>query len=116
MDGLQVFGRHDVFILYGELVARLAVGHLVSASAYLRACSAVCRRVHFVQTQIAFARHRHAERAVAKHFDAQTFAVRSADVVALDGVVDARHLCQVELARQHKHIGILRVESCSLAV
>ena len=41
VDGLQVLGRHDVFVLNVELVAGLAVGDSVASAAYLGAGATV---------------------------------------------------------------------------
>ena len=58
-----------------------------------------------MQAEIAFARHGHAQGAVAEHLDAHGLAVGAAYVVAPDGVGNGLDLGEIELARKHNHIG-----------
>ena len=69
-----------------------------------------------MQAQIAFSRYRHAQCTVAEHLDAHQVAVRPANIVAHDSVVNVAHLLQIDLAGKHHHIGKLRIEAHSLAV
>ena len=68
--GFQVLGRHDVFIVDVELVARLIIRCGIAASAHLNALPAVGRAVGGMQAHIALAADGHAEGAVAEHLDA----------------------------------------------
>ena len=116
VNGFQVFGRHDIFVLNVQLVAGLKIGDAVSAPANLGACTPVGTGIHLVEAEVALARHGHAQGAVAEHLDAHRFAFRATDVVALDGVADCAHLVEVELAGKDDHIGPLRVEPHGLGV
>ena len=87
MDSLEVLGRHYIFVLNLKLVTGLDVGDTVAAAAYLGACSAVGTRIHFVQAQIAFARHRHAQSSVTEHLKAYLLTPWPAYVLFLDGTV-----------------------------
>ena len=109
MDGAQVFGRHNIFVLDIELVAGLAVGDGVASAADLGAGASVGRGVHLVEREIAFAGNGHTEGAVAEHFDSHQLAVRAADIFVDYGLMDGRHLVEVEFAGEHHHIGILRI-------
>ena len=116
MDGLQVLGRHDVFVLHLKLVVGLQIGHTVAPAAYLGAGSAVGARVHLMQAQIALARDSHAESSVAEHLEAHEIAMRAADIVAHDGIAYGGYLLHIELTGQHHHVGPLRVESHRLDI
>jgi len=95
VDGLEIFGRHDVLILNLQLVACLNVGDAVAAAADLCARTAVGAGVHLVQAQIAFARYSHAQSAVAEHFNLHQFAARAADVLRLYGIADGFDLVKI---------------------
>ena len=69
-----------------------------------------------MQAEVAFSRNRHTQSTVAEHFDAHKRAVRTADVVADDCLVDFVNLFEVNFAGKHHHIGKLRVESHRLTV
>ena len=101
----QVFGTHDVFVVHVELYSRFAVTHRIAAAAHLHTLSPVGRPAEVVEREVAFATHGHTQRTVAEHFDAQQLARRPADVLFLDEIVDFGHLFQVQLARQHHHVG-----------
>ena len=116
MYGFQVLRTHDIFILDGKFIARVAVGDDVTAAANLAARTTVGARPGFVQTHIAFAAHSHAKCAVAKHLDAHLVAVRTAHIVFHDSLVHRLHLVHVEFARQHLHISPLGVVAHRLAV
>ena len=116
MDGFQIFGRHQVFVIDLNLVAGLSVGEGVRATADLRAGAAVGARVHGVQRHIALAADGHAEGAVAKHLEAHAAARRAAQVVADDAAVYLGHLLHRQLARQHHHVGPAGVELQRLVV
>ena len=53
---------------------------------------------------------------MAEHFYAHKFAARTADILLYDGAVDGRHLVEVQLPREHHHIGPLRVETHGLGI
>ncbi len=48
---------------------------------------------------------------MAEHFDAHSLPVGSADVLALDGVMDGLDLVEIKFAGKHHHVGILREEA-----
>src|SRR3712207_1931506 len=110
VDSLQVFGRHDVFVVHIQLYIRLLVANGIAPPAYLHACAAVGRMVHLVKRQVAFARNCHAKRSVTEHLDTDLFAAGTADVLFSDDTVDFRHLLQIQLASQHHDIGKLSVK------
>ncbi len=110
MDGFQILGRHDVFVVDGELLTCLEVGHLIPSPADLGAGTTVGRRVHFMQAEVAFTRYGHAEGAVAEHLDTHEFPTGAPHVVAHDCIMDGTHLVEVQFAGEHHNIGILRVE------
>ena len=116
VDGTQILRREYPLTLGIELSARFAVGEGVAAAADLAARTTICRATRLVQTQVALARNSHTQRAVREHLDADLLARRTADIALLDGAVNRRHLIERELARQHRHIGPLRIELQRLAI
>ena len=97
-DGLEVLRRHDILVVYLELVARLVVGDGVRTTAYLHTLAAVGRASGVGKTHVALAAHSHAQRAVAEHLYAYQLALRAANVLFLYLLVDVRHLIHVQLA------------------
>ena len=116
VDGLEVFGRHDVFVVDLELIACLKVGYLIAPATYLRACAAVGAGVHLVKAEVAFAAHRHAQCAVAEHLNADRLAFGTGDVFGVYGVVDVAHLLKIQFAGEHDNVGELCVEAHSLRI
>ena len=116
MNGFQVFGRHNVLVVYIQFHIRFLVAHRIRAAAYLHTGSPVGRMVHLVQRKIALARYRHAQSAVAEHLDTYPLTARSADILFTDMTVNFRHLLQIQFARQHHHIGKLGIETQSLHI
>ena len=116
VDGLEVFGRHDVFVVHLQLDVAVAVAHGVGAAAHLHAGAAVGRGAEFVEAQVAFAGDGHAEGAVAEHLDAHQLSAGAADVFVDDVAVDFLHLFQVELACQDDDVGEAGVEAQGLDI
>ncbi|GFI07533.1 hypothetical protein IMSAGC006_02290 [Muribaculaceae bacterium] len=110
MNGLQVFGRHDVFVFNIQFFSCLAVTYGIGPAAYLGACSSVCRTVKFMQAEVAFAGYGHAEGTVTKHFDFYRFSCRSGNVFVYYGLMYGIYLLHGELACEHYGVGPLGVE------
>ena len=69
-----------------------------------------------MQAEVALARHSHAQRAVAEHFEPYPLSRRAAYVLALYGLRYGGHLVEVQLAGQHHHVGICRIEAHGLDI
>ena len=115
-DGFEVFGAHDVFVVHFQFSAGFLVRHHIFSAALLHAGPTIGRRPLVVEREVAFATHRHAERAMTEHFDANLFARRAADVFAVDKVGNVAHLLKIEFACQHDHIGKVGVKAQRLLV
>ena len=115
-DGLQVLGRHDVFVVYLQFRAGLTVGDEIGPSAYLHAGTTVGRASGVVETHVALAADSHAQGSVAEHLDADLLAAGTADVLSLYLAVYLRHLFHVQFTGQHYDIGELCIEAQSLDV
>ena len=63
-----------------------------------------------MQTHVALARNSHTESTVAEHFYANQFATRATNVLFFNLSVYFCHLFHIQFARQHCHIGKLRIE------
>ncbi|CDD47439.1 unknown [Bacteroides sp. CAG:875] len=105
MNGLQIFRRHDVLVIYFQFDIAFLILYNIGPAAYLHAGSPVGRGILFVQTQIAFSGNRHAQSSVTEHFNTNQVTHRSLDLLFLDGIVYLAHLLEIQLAGQHHHIG-----------
>ena len=109
-DCLQVFRAHYVLVVNLEFNIALSVFYDISSTANLHARTSVCAAVHVVQTEIALARDCHAQCSVAEHLDANKLALRSADILFDNLIVNLANLLQVEFARKNNYIGKLCIE------
>ena len=110
MNGFQILGRHDVFVVDAKFDVGIVVAHRIAAPAHLHARTTVGRRIKFVQAQITFAGNGHAQRTMTKHFNANRFTSATTYTIFANMAINFRHLIQIEFARQHHHIGKLRVK------
>ena len=69
-----------------------------------------------MQAEVALAGYGHAQRPMRKHLYAHQLPARAFDALAHYRVVDAFHLVQIQLPREHDHVGELRVEAKGLGV
>ena len=109
---------YDVDIMGGKIATidfqfdvSLAVADEIATSAELHAFASVGRATRVHQRKVTFARDSHAECAVAKHLNSDKLSIRTADLVAIDGVVNLPNLLDVQFARQHYHVRKLGVEA-----
>ena len=110
LNSAEVFGRHNVFVVHEQLIARFQVRDLIAPAADLVAGPTVGGSPVLVQAQVAFAGNRHTQRSVGKHLDFHRTARRPADTFPYNGLVYFLHLMQVEFPCQHHHICKLRVK------
>ena len=116
VNGTQVFGRHNVFVVDHQLGVALEVLDQILAAAQLQAGAAVGAVARVVEREVAFAAHRHTERAVGENLDLHQLALGPADVVLADKVGDFLHLAQRQLAGGDHHVGKLGIEAHGLDV
>ena len=116
MNGFQVFGRHNVLVVYIQFHIRFLVAHRIRAAAYLHTGTPIGRVIHFVQRQIALTGDCHAQGTVTEHFNTNLFARRATYILFYDMTIDLRHLLQIQFAGKHYHIGKLGIESQSLYI
>ena len=115
-DGLQVAGRHDVFIFDVEFCACLYILYCITTAAELHALTAIGGASPIALAQVAFAADGHAECSMAEHFYAYGVATWSADVFFFDSMVNFCHLFHVQFAGQYHDIGKLSIEAQSLHI
>ena len=111
MDRLEVLGRHDVLAVDRELVACGIISDEVAPAADLIALAPIGRLIHLPETEVALATHRHAERPVGKHLDADRLPLGTTNILLLYRTVDQLHLVQRELAGKHHHVSVAGVEA-----
>ena len=109
-DGLQVLGRHDVFVVYLQFCSRLAIRHNIAPTANLHTGATIGRPTGVVQTHIALTADGHTECSVTEHFYTHQLTLRTTNVLLLYLPVDIGHLIEIQLTRQHHHISKLGIE------
>ncbi len=102
----QIFGRHDVFILYVQFYFILPVFYGICPTANLVTGTSVSRSIPFVQTQITFSGNCHAKCPMGKHLNLNQFPLWTPQIVFNNLTMNLRHLLQNHLPGQYNHISI----------
>ena len=110
MNGLQVFRRHDVFVVYFQFDVAFLILHDISPAAHLHTSAPVGRSIQLIQTQVTFSGNRHTQGTVTEHLYPHQFAHRTLNLLFLDSFIDFPYLFQVQFTRQYHYIGKLRIE------
>ena len=116
MNGLQILGRHDVFIIHFKFYFTILVAHFVGSSTNLHTSAPIGRSIHFVQAKVTFTGYRHTEGTVAEHLNADKFTLRSPNLFLLNHFVYFTHLSKLQFAGQYHYIGKAGIELQSLSI
>ena len=110
MNSLQVFRRHDIFVVDIQFHICLLITNGIRTTAYLHTSPPVGGVIHFMQREVALSGDCHTQSTVTEHLNTNLFTTRSTDIFFPDLTINLCNLLQIQFACKHHNIGKLGIK------